>query len=998
MGGGTAVTNQATIKEVSTSNDFENALKDSSVEEIHITGDFTYNRGVDADKKIVIEEGKTFTILSNSMGTIAVKGSIVNDGTIKISGSFTCIWTATTTGKGKISADNQMWSKYSTYVDYGSVPDEMLVGSNCWINIITAQPSVYLPQNMKTGDTIKPDVTNLIDGVNIAEVFDFEWKNGSSNKIYNGAANPTLTEAGTLKLTLSPKTPYVMRTSSGTRGSIETSGTVTQALLDTVYVDAANGDDDKLGNTAATAVESLRTALNKVSAGGTIILQNNCDMKSISFNKNVTIKSTEDNKYTISTEDLSPNYIDNGITVTFDTVNLSNTKFGSTAGLTGPGNFVFNNCEGSGISITSGIADNITINNSNLSGTFYATTKLALKAATITGSFNAGQLDVTGSCSLNLKKNTPAVIGGDIGFEEGALITISTENLARGEKLIQVPKNTAESIVDKFELSGTENGKYALKCRETYNGTYIGISECISIDDGKLAVAYEPAIGNAVIDTTSNGSKYVTFNPGNVVGVTSGIWSGYSNSSDKKWSLNDSPELTIVLSAGMDSNFYHFDDNFMNNNLSVYSWNDVNYLPDYQNQKENVTIEKKEGQGVSDDGRTFTFTVTYPQVAKMAQTITGDVNDITANCGDEISRIADAKGTLSYESSDSSIVSVDANGKITAHKAGNATITVNAAVTDTYEAASVSYTVTVSHNYGTEYKHDDANHWKECACGDKTEVAAHSGGTADCVTKAKCEICDASYGTVDTSNHKGPMTYTENNSATHKKICDACKAVVAEESHNFVNNVCSECGYKRVIGGGGSYNPVQKPEIITGEGGKTNLENNGTTLVITPDEGMEISKVTVNGKEVTVTDNKLTGLKTGDKVEVTFTKIPPTKEEVDNIFKGKALKLELIVRTSKTPKKNIKAIVKETAGLKTFIKEIEDAGYAVKYKFYRSTKKSSKYEAKIIKTEGRYINTIGKKGTKYYYKAKLLIYDTEGNLIAQTELKQCKYGLRAWSK
>ena len=219
--------------------------------------------------------------------------------------------------------------------------------------------------------------------------------------------------------------------------------------------------------------------------------------------------------------------------------------------------------------------------------------------------------------------------------------------------------------------------------------------------------------------------------------------------------------------------------------------------------------------------------------------------------------------------------------------------------------------------------------------------------------------------------------------------------VKINNGHTFVNNECSVCGYKRPAGGGSL---VQKPEIITGEGGKTSLENNGTTLVITPDEGMEISKVTVNGKEVTVTDNKLTGLKTGDKVEVTFTKIPPTKEEVDNIFKGKALKLELIVRTSKTPKKNIKAIVKETAGLKTFIKEIEDAGYTVKYKFYRSTKKSSKYEARLTKTEGRYINTIGKKGTKYYYKAKLLIYDTEGNLVAQTELKQCKYGLRTWSK
>ena len=202
----------------------------------------------------------------------------------------------------------------------------------------------------------------------------------------------------------------------------------------------------------------------------------------------------------------------------------------------------------------------------------------------------------------------------------------------------------------------------------------------------------------------------------------------------------------------------------------------------------------------------------------------------------------------------------------------------------------------------------------------------------------------------------------------------------------------------KAFSGGGYYVPVQKPEIITGEGGKATLENNGTTLVIAPDDGMQISKVTVNGNEVTVTDNKITGLKTGDKVEVTFGKIPPAKEEIDKAFKEKLLNLGLTVRTSKTTKKNVKAVVKETSELKDLIKEIKDAGYTVKYKFYRSTKKSSKYIATVTKTENTYTNTTGKKGTKYYYKARLAVYDTDGNLVAQTELKQCKYGLRTWSK
>ena len=68
-------------------------------------------------------------------------------------------------------------------------------------------------------------------------------------------------------------------------------------------------------------------------------------------------------------------------------------------------------------------------------------------------------------------------------------------------------------------------------------------------------------------------------------------------------------------------------------------------------------------------------------------------------------------------------------------------------------------------------------------------------------------------------------------------------------------------------------------------------------------------------------------------------------------------------------------------------------GYTVKYKFYKSTKKASKYKAVKTKTSNSYINTKGKKGTKYYYKAKVLVYGGKA-LIAQAELKQCRYGDR----
>ena len=110
-------------------------------------------------------------------------------------------------------------------------------------------------------------------------------------------------------------------------------------------------------------------------------------------------------------------------------------------------------------------------------------------------------------------------------------------------------------------------------------------------------------------------------------------------------------------------------------------------------------------------------------------------------------------------------------------------------------------------------------------------------------------------------------------------------------------------------------------------------------------------------------------------------------EQLDTMIKDVNLK----VRTSKTAKKNIKAVVSGD------ITALTDAGYTVKYKFYRSTKKASKYVSKGEKTADTYINTAGKKGTKYYYKAKAMVYDGD-KLVGKTVLKQCKYGVRTWSK
>ena len=129
------------------------------------------------------------------------------------------------------------------------------------------------------------------------------------------------------------------------------------------------------------------------------------------------------------------------------------------------------------------------------------------------------------------------------------------------------------------------------------------------------------------------------------------------------------------------------------------------------------------------------------------------------------------------------------------------------------------------------------------------------------------------------------------------------------------------------------------------------------------------------------------------------------KADVEKIIdKQNADKINSLIReaklkatTSKTAKKNVKVKIAGVKNSKSLIKDIEAMGYTAKYKFYRSTKKASKYTALKTKDTDTYINTAGRKGTKYYYKAKVLVYDGK-TLIAQTELKQCRYGVRSWSK
>ena len=134
------------------------------------------------------------------------------------------------------------------------------------------------------------------------------------------------------------------------------------------------------------------------------------------------------------------------------------------------------------------------------------------------------------------------------------------------------------------------------------------------------------------------------------------------------------------------------------------------------------------------------------------------------------------------------------------------------------------------------------------------------------------------------------------------------------------------------------------------------------------------------------------------KAEINKDNLDRQVEEPTVDVKALTAKLTPVARSAKTAKKNVKVTVSLDKQDKAIIKELKDAGYTVKYRFYRSTKKAAGYKAAVTKKTVSYTNTSGKKGMKYFYKVQVRVYDENGMLTAKTALKQCKYASRIWAK
>lgn len=198
-------------------------------------------------------------------------------------------------------------------------------------------------------------------------------------------------------------------------------------------------------------------------------------------------------------------------------------------------------------------------------------------------------------------------------------------------------------------------------------------------------------------------------------------------------------------------------------------------------------------------------------------------------------------------------------------------------------------------------------------------------------------------------------------------------ATVIVSGQNIVSKFFEVSFTVKAPSGGGSYVPTtEKPTIIADEGAETTLSILGTKLTIKVTDDYELVDVIVNGvSKGKVTE--LTGLKTGDKVEVKTEKKQeepkePTKEEIIAALDSSKLVARSKLITLKNGKKAVRVSWYDKNG-----KEVDFDGIEI----YRSTQRYKGYGLKPFyatkdgKTEGYYVNTKDlKEGTTYYYKVR----------------------------
>ena len=236
-----------------------------------------------------------------------------------------------------------------------------------------------------------------------------------------------------------------------------------------------------------------------------------------------------------------------------------------------------------------------------------------------------------------------------------------------------------------------------------------------------------------------------------------------------------------------------------------------------------------------------------------------------------------------------------------------------------------------THSYGTDWKYDDTNHWHECECGDKADIAAHSASewiidtaateTAEGAKHKECTVCKKVLETATIpatgSSHTNSygvyvgMTYTAGNLIYQITSIDTATV-----------------GQSKVIGVvAAKKNKITKitiPDRADCKGYRLNVTTIGNNAFAGCKALKKLTignKVTVIGKNAFKKCSKLETVVIGKAVKTISSKAFIGDNKIKKItFKGKKLKTVNKNAFSKKAKKNIKSKKTKLKGNKKAIK------------------------------------------------------------------------------
>ena len=100
----------------------------------------------------------------------------------------------------------------------------------------------------------------------------------------------------------------------------------------------------------------------------------------------------------------------------------------------------------------------------------------------------------------------------------------------------------------------------------------------------------------------------------------------------------------------------------------------------------------------------------------------------------------------------------------------------------------------IAHDWDTSaWITDGSKHWHKCktpGCTAITDEAAHSGGTATCQAKAKCAVCGEEYGTLGEHDWDTSAWITDGSKHWHKCKTEGCTAITDEAAHSGGTATC----------------------------------------------------------------------------------------------------------------------------------------------------------------------------------------------------------------